>query len=201
MYLNGAGDFPIVMNQYDMGNLEFTLVDSNYYPIKLFSPMFVILKVEKTANPMEDIKVFQGKLPRDRPTPQQVQQMQIENQKKAQHEEHKQIVIDALAKVAEQLLPPTLTNPPPTPEVPVTAPVAAPVTRPNPIRYPVEQLPALLRPLGRFLQMPQLPLRPQDMDDNMREDILREQRIAREVEQEILDLDDPSLLQNIGSGN
>jgi hypothetical protein len=128
--------------------------------------------------------------------------MQIENQKKAQHEEHKQIVIDALAKVAEQLLPPKLTNPPPVPPeaAPVT-PVAAPVTRPNPIRYPVEQLPSFLRPLGRFLQMPQLPLRPQDMDDNMREDILRGQRIAREMEQEILDLDDPTLLQNIGSGN
>jgi hypothetical protein len=178
MYLNGAGDFPIVMNQYDMSNLEFTLVDSNYHPIKLFSPMFVIMKVEKTPNPMEDIKVFQGKLPRDRSTRQQIQQMQIENQKtKAKNDQNKQIVVDALAKVAEQLLPQV---PAPQPEV----------EQPPEVPQVAQLRTAQKENLRNFWTQV---VRPQDMDDEMREDILRSQRAVQELEQEIENLADPDL--------
>jgi hypothetical protein len=111
MYLNGAGDFPITTNQFDLGNMEFTLVDSNYHPLKLFSPMFVIMKIEPAADAAQDIKQFKGKLPKDAPTRQQLQQQQAENDKKAKDEQKKQIVIDALAQVAEKLLPPTQQNP------------------------------------------------------------------------------------------
>jgi hypothetical protein len=63
MYMNGGGDFPITMNDCDMSNLKFTLVDSNYHPIKLFNPLYMIIKVEPVKDPVEDISQWNGKLP------------------------------------------------------------------------------------------------------------------------------------------
>jgi hypothetical protein len=76
MYLNGAGDFPITLNQFDLSNLEFRLVDSNYHPVKLMSPMFVIMKIEPAPDPAKDIKPFKGKLPLDAPARQAQKQQQ-----------------------------------------------------------------------------------------------------------------------------
>jgi hypothetical protein len=109
MYLNGAGDFPMVVNQFSLSNVDFTLVDSNYHPIKLFSPMFVIMKIEPTADPAQDIKSLMGKLPKNAPSPAQLHQQQLEAEKKARAERNKQIVTDALAQVAERVFAETTT--------------------------------------------------------------------------------------------
>jgi hypothetical protein len=66
MYMSGGGDFPITMNDADSSNLTFTLCDANYHPIKLLSPMYVILKVDPTPNPSEDISQWNQFLPRVR---------------------------------------------------------------------------------------------------------------------------------------
>jgi hypothetical protein len=66
MYMSGGGDFPITMNDADSANLTFTLCDANYHPIKLLSPMYVILKVEPAPNPVEDISQWNQMLPRVR---------------------------------------------------------------------------------------------------------------------------------------
>jgi hypothetical protein len=66
MYMSGAGDFPITMNDADSANLTFTLCDANYHPIKLLSPMYVILKVDPAPNPVEDIAQWNQVLPRVR---------------------------------------------------------------------------------------------------------------------------------------
>jgi hypothetical protein len=113
MYLNGAGDFPMVVNQFSLSNVEFTLVDSNYHPVRLFSPMFVIMKVESTPDPAQDIKQFLAKLPKNAPTQAQLRQQQMQEEKQKQEEEKKQVVTNALAQVVTSLLPPTQTNPPP----------------------------------------------------------------------------------------
>jgi hypothetical protein len=66
MYMSGSGDFPITMNDADSSNLTYTLCDANYHPIKLLSPMYVVLKVEPTPNPNEDISQWNQLLPRVR---------------------------------------------------------------------------------------------------------------------------------------
>jgi hypothetical protein len=66
MYMSGQGDFPITMNDADSSNLTFTLCDANYHPIKLLSPMWVILKVDPAPNPTEDISQWNQLLPRVR---------------------------------------------------------------------------------------------------------------------------------------
>jgi FKBP-type peptidyl-prolyl cis-trans isomerase len=53
------------MKDSDASNLTFTLVDSNYFPVKLMSPMYVVLRLEPTENPAESINEFKGKLPKD----------------------------------------------------------------------------------------------------------------------------------------
>jgi hypothetical protein len=65
MYMSGGGEFPIQMKDSDASNLTFTLVDANYKPVKLMSPMYVILRIESTENTVEDIKAFKNKLPKD----------------------------------------------------------------------------------------------------------------------------------------
>jgi hypothetical protein len=66
LYMSGSGDFPIVMNDADSANLTFTLCDANYHPIKLLSPLYLILKVDPTPNPVEDISQWNQLLPRVR---------------------------------------------------------------------------------------------------------------------------------------
>jgi hypothetical protein len=66
LYMSGQGDFPIVMNDADSSNLTFTLCDANYHPIKLLSPMYIILKVDPAPNPVEDISQWNQMLPRVR---------------------------------------------------------------------------------------------------------------------------------------
>jgi hypothetical protein len=113
MYLNGSGDFPMVVNQFNLSNVYFTLVDSNYHPVKLFSPMFVIMKVESTPDPVQDIKQLAAKLPKNAATQAQVK---AQADKQAKEEEKKKLVVDALAQAAEKLLPQTDTSPPAAPQ-------------------------------------------------------------------------------------
>jgi hypothetical protein len=63
MYMHGGGDFPILLNDCDMANLQFQLVDANYHPVKLLSPMYIIIKVEPQDDPAQDITPFKGRLP------------------------------------------------------------------------------------------------------------------------------------------
>jgi hypothetical protein len=126
MYLNGAGDFPITLNQFDLSNLEFRLVDSNYHPLKIFSPMFVIMKIEPTPDAAHDIKPFKGKLPLDAPARQAQKEQQ---QKQAEAEQKRQLAIDAMAKLGEQILQQQAQNQ--AQNQPVTTPTATPPTPPT----------------------------------------------------------------------
>jgi hypothetical protein len=67
-YMNGSGDSPILMNDGDMANLEFTLVDANYHPLKLLSPMYIFLKADATKDEARDISMWRGKLPLNHPS-------------------------------------------------------------------------------------------------------------------------------------
>jgi hypothetical protein len=58
-----------------LSNLSFQLVDANFHPIKLLSPLYLTLSVNAAEDPSEDLTPFVGKLPKDRPTPEQAQQM------------------------------------------------------------------------------------------------------------------------------
>jgi hypothetical protein len=78
MYMAGGGDFPITMNDCDMSNLKFTLVDSNYHKIKIFNPLYMIIKVDPVKDPSEDISQWNGKLPINVPTA--LQQRGLQNQ-------------------------------------------------------------------------------------------------------------------------
>jgi hypothetical protein len=57
-YLSGGGDLPVTMNDCDLTNLEFVLRDANFHPVRLYSPMFVFLKVEPVADPTRDTSQF-----------------------------------------------------------------------------------------------------------------------------------------------
>jgi hypothetical protein len=73
LYMSGQGDFPIVMNDADSSNLTFSLCDANYHPIKLLSPMYLILKIDPAPNPVEDISQWNQMLPRiRRPQPAEI---------------------------------------------------------------------------------------------------------------------------------
>jgi hypothetical protein len=119
MYLNGSGDFPMIVNQFNLSNIYFQLVDSNYHPVKLFSPMFVIMKIEYTADPVQDIKALAPKLPKNAPTPQQVQTQQAQAKAQKEEAEKKQVVVDALAQAVTNViqLPPTQLPPPQAPNL------------------------------------------------------------------------------------
>jgi hypothetical protein len=112
------------MNQFDLSNLEFTLVDANYRAVRLLSPMFIIVKVEHAADPVQDISRWRGKLPKDAPTPKQraaqIQQAQMaaaETERKEEAAKRQEIVVGALSRAVSQFLPPTQPQVPQIPEV------------------------------------------------------------------------------------
>jgi hypothetical protein len=65
--ITGSGDAPTMVTGCDLSHLEYRLVDSNYVPIKLQSPMFLTLKVDAAEDPAKDVSMWKGKLPRDAP--------------------------------------------------------------------------------------------------------------------------------------
>jgi hypothetical protein len=74
-----------------LSNLWFRLVDANFVPIKLLNPLYLSLSVNPIADESEDLTPFLGKLPKDRPTPQQAQAMAQKQAEEAQAaEEQKQ---------------------------------------------------------------------------------------------------------------
>jgi hypothetical protein len=85
MQLNGGGDITITLNDQDLSNIWFELVDSNFHPVKLNSPMQVSLKVEPADDPVTDIKGW--KLPKHAMTPQQKAQLEAEAAEKKKKEE------------------------------------------------------------------------------------------------------------------
>jgi hypothetical protein len=133
MYMSGGGEFPVVMRDADASNLRFQLVDANYVPVKLMSPMFLIIKIDPTDNPAEDIKQFMDKLPikvkpmfkapyyespkinlneddenfrvnRElRPTPETLQKIQAQQEAEAQAQAEAEAQAQALAQQQAQL--------------------------------------------------------------------------------------------------
>jgi hypothetical protein len=57
-FLQGSGDFPITTNDCDLTNLKFVLRDANFRPVRLYSPMYVFLKVEPVVDPARDTSQF-----------------------------------------------------------------------------------------------------------------------------------------------
>jgi hypothetical protein len=108
--ITGSGDAPTTVTGMDLSHLEYRLVDSNYVPIKLQSPMYLTLKVDAADDPVKDISMWRGKLPKDAPTPEQKAQMELQ-QAQAQQQEmiHKQkvegltdLLTKALTRAADQ---------------------------------------------------------------------------------------------------
>jgi hypothetical protein len=108
--ISGVGDAPTIVTGCDLSHLEYELVDSNYYPIKLQSPLFLTLKVEAAEDPIRDVSPWKGKLPKDAPTPQQKAQMEAQQaaaQQQAQVQSQRlegltDLLSKALRKVAEE---------------------------------------------------------------------------------------------------
>jgi hypothetical protein len=74
-----SGEQGIKCSTMDLSNLSFRLVDGNFRPLKLLNPMYINLQVmPMDANPVGDISSFQGKLPKDRPTPREARKQQEE---------------------------------------------------------------------------------------------------------------------------
>jgi hypothetical protein len=87
-------------------NLFFKLVDANFYPVKLLSPLYLTLSVNEVMDPVEDLTPFIGKLPKDRPTPEQAQQMaqqqQQQDQEQKEQEQSASILQQALSGLIQQ---------------------------------------------------------------------------------------------------
>jgi hypothetical protein len=88
-----GGEAPVKVMTGDLSDLSFQLCDANFRPIKLMNPMYLtIIANPVDQNPNEDITSFNGKLPKDKPTPrelaeQQKQQQEQEIQQKMQEKQ------------------------------------------------------------------------------------------------------------------
>jgi hypothetical protein len=104
--LQAGSDIVGTIPTASLSNLFFKLVDANFYPIKLMSPMYLTLSVNSTEVPHEDLKDFVGKLPKDQPTPEQAQQIaqqQAEEQQKQQEQQNAEGILQrALSTIVEQ---------------------------------------------------------------------------------------------------
>jgi hypothetical protein len=104
--LQTSSDITGMIPTPSLSNLWFRLVDANFKPIKLLSPLYLTLSVNPTEVSQEDIKDFIGKLPKDKPTPEQAQQMaqqQAEEQAKQAKEQQAQDVMNrALQSIIAQ---------------------------------------------------------------------------------------------------
>jgi hypothetical protein len=89
-----------------LSNLWFRLVDANFVPIRLLNPLYLTLSVNPVADESEDIASFVGKLPKDKPTPEQAQAMAQKQQEEAQAaEEQKQtsgIIQEVISGLVQQ---------------------------------------------------------------------------------------------------
>jgi hypothetical protein len=65
----------------DLSNVSYRLVDANFKPVKLLNPMYLPIVVNPlTPNPNTDISMFNGKLPRDKPTQRELVAIQLQQQ-------------------------------------------------------------------------------------------------------------------------
>jgi hypothetical protein len=89
-----------------LSNLWFRLVDANFVPIKLLNPLYLTLSVNPAAGESEDLTPFAGKLPKDKPTPEQAQKIQEQQAMEAQAaEEQKQtsgIIQEVISGLVQQ---------------------------------------------------------------------------------------------------
>jgi hypothetical protein len=89
-----------------LSNLWFRLVDANFVPIRLLNPLYLTLAVNPVADDFEDLTSFIGKLPKDRPTPEQAQAIAKQQAEEAQaQEEQKQtsgIVQEVISGLVQQ---------------------------------------------------------------------------------------------------
>jgi hypothetical protein len=100
----GTGFQPIVLDDRDLANLHFDLVDSNYKPIKMLSPMFVTLKIEPAEDPAQDISIWKGKLPKNAPTPQEKAAMEAQQRAQQDDEARKKAQMDYLSETLAKVL-------------------------------------------------------------------------------------------------
>jgi hypothetical protein len=88
-----AGEAPVTVNTMDLSDLSFRLYDGNFRALKLMNPLYLTIVVNPVEpNPNEDIASFNGKLPKDKPTPRELaeQQKQQQEQEIQQKEQEKQ---------------------------------------------------------------------------------------------------------------
>jgi hypothetical protein len=101
--ISGSGFQQIIIDGRDMGDIRFDLVDSNYKPVKIVSPMYLTLKIEPAQDPAQDITMWIGKLPKNAPTPQEraimEAQQQAQQEEEARKKEQMEYITETLAKV------------------------------------------------------------------------------------------------------
>jgi hypothetical protein len=87
--ITATGDPAIRIPTGNLSNLSFELVDGNFKPLRLLNPLYLTLQVNPAdPAPTEDISQWNGKLPKDAPTPEQAEQMR--QQKEAEEAQQKQ---------------------------------------------------------------------------------------------------------------
>jgi hypothetical protein len=81
-------------------------VDANFIPIRLLNPLYLTLSVNPIADESEDLTSFAGKLPKDKPTPEQAQAIAKKQEEEAQAaEEQKQtsgIIQEVISGLVQQ---------------------------------------------------------------------------------------------------
>jgi hypothetical protein len=90
--VSATGDAPVQIPTSYLSNLDFELVDANFTPIVLLSPMYLTISVTPvTQDLLNDLSQWNDKLPRDAPTPEQkaLQDAQAKAQADAQAEADK----------------------------------------------------------------------------------------------------------------
>jgi hypothetical protein len=87
-----------------LSNLWFRLVDANFVPIKLLNPLYLILSVNPTIEGMEDLTPFIGKLPKDKPTPEQAQAIAQQQEEAARQEEEQKQTSGIIQEVISGLV-------------------------------------------------------------------------------------------------
>jgi hypothetical protein len=114
--ITAVGNGAVIIDTMNLSNLSFQLVDGNFKPLRLLNPMYLTLDVRPAdILPYEDISQFNGKLPKDAPTPQQAEelrqkkeyedaQMQMFQQTQATMARNQEILSQMLVKMGEKLV-------------------------------------------------------------------------------------------------
>jgi hypothetical protein len=79
--IQAAGDAPVKISTTTLCNVSFELVDGNFQPMKLLSPLYLTLSVNPVLQDVNnDLSQWSGKLPLDAPTSKQKAEMDAQAQ-------------------------------------------------------------------------------------------------------------------------